>query len=284
MGLLQTKVSRLALVTVTIAVSSLFSACSSSSDGGDVGIAPGSLDIAGESLTAQGCLDLTQVTDALRRMPGQAHVRRHTQNFSIEPLEADQPLRKNFIALAAIAQFSFDERAAGQSLARLPVYSQTGCQSVDVIDSSGVPKTFTVVPSENRASIHIQREDGTSQVWTLKGPREIELVETSLTMDPCPHYMRAKTTTMTTLTWGTESDIAKAEVPISRSYLRAISTAVIEMPEALKALATFDQEDAIVAPLVELRDLKVAAIDPQIHQCPYKANPPSGEEPPPRHD
>lgn len=274
--------------TITVALASAAFAMSCSKGGGflgaggeeDHGSPPPTYDVKTEEISASGCLDLSALYGKLRSLPSDAVMRRYTSDFSIKG-PGNTSLRRDFVSIAAFANFAFEEKSADLYRDSFPTVVQTACDSVEFSDPLAGSETFKIEPSTATNTLTITREDGETRTFTLKSPRELEVVTKANTMDPCPNYTVGASTTSQSYLWGTDGEVAQQPIQVSKAYLKKISSGVTQMPGDLESLVIHESADYITVMSQDLRSLTAATLDPEILDCPYKANPPEGDEPPP---
>ncbi len=235
----------------------------------------GPTDLVPTSLTASGCLDLGASFAQLRAMSPETRVRTSTSSVQLD----GESLRRNFVGEISFSHYMYSEKSAAQ--AEWPDVSQTGCESLSMRSAPGGEQHFKIQPSEDPSSLVIERDDGYRMEWKLAGARNISVITTATIMDRCPQYVLAKATTTVDYRWGSPIDLSSQPITLSRSMLRAISMIVTDMPVSLLTLATFDTDDEVTASPRDLASLTKSTIDPETQFCPYRAEPPSGAEPPP---
>jgi hypothetical protein len=234
------------------------------------------------SVSPEGCLNLSELNATLAALPPDAIVRRHSLNFQIDnETEDGSRVRRNFQALAAFARFKFSERASSLEALDQPTLIQHGCETLDSSNDVEGTQSFAITPGETAETLHMKDADGTEYTYRLKDARTLEVTTKGLAIDPCPSYPRAKIESTEIITWGRPDDLAKVPIMISRDMLRKISVVVQEMPEDLRGLVSTSTEDLVPVAGSDLHILKATPMESNILKCPYKAKPPTGEEPPP---
>jgi hypothetical protein len=274
----------LPLCLLSVAIIAGCSAGSSSS------VDEGKMNIDTQSLGEGGCLNLQKLRAKFAGFPDGTIVRRITTSYEMSPVKPEDAIRRGFLSLNSFSNYIYSESASNRVIGGMAAVTQTGCESVKLSTDLEGAKTYKIVPAAAFAdtpqpapplSLQLLSDDGVSMTWTLLGERDLEITTKSAVIDPCPEYTKAIATSTVHFSWGSEDDLAQKSSKISRAYLRTMSTAVVNMPDALLGLATQSQTDEqVTASGGDLQSLAKATLDSQIEQCPYRANPPSGDEPP----
>lgn len=246
------------------------------------------------TLTSNGCLDVGAAFAQLNASPEDVMVRRQTREFSIEKENhLGKEVKKNpTAAVAAYSRFKFVEKPLSLYMMDELTVGQTACDSVSftrqIPGVESAPDVFTVQLKDKDGapypadSLHAVSADGQEErIYTLKGPREIELKTISPYMDPCPPYGIAKATTVDTITWG--ADVELAPVAVSRQLIDYLDIAVLTTPPGLIALMSVEPEaqgGIVQAAAADIKSLlPLTQKDPNVHTCEHKPKPPSGDEP-----
>lgn len=274
------------LVTALASIATLASCSSGGGDsfgGGTENTPPTqSFDIQAADVTSDGCLQLPALYEKLKALPSEARLRRYTPDFNIQPADSgSNELRRNFVAIVSFSNFLYEEKSAPLFIPDYPAVTQTACESAQFSSPLEGTQILQIVPTENANILKMVRDDGAEITYELKGPRELEIRFSGDVIDPCPNYNRAKATNIQKLTWGTDSEMEQAPLLVSKSFLNQISVGVQDMPTELASLAVTSDSDFVTASALDLRSLTASSLDPRIQNCPYKASPPDGEEPPP---
>lgn len=235
------------------------------------------VDLVPSSLSAGSCLDLGATFTRLRSMGPDTSVRLHTTSVDVD----GKGLRRNFVGEIAYANFRFSTMRSRDAEREWPNVTQNGCESVVMSSGSAGDRIYKIIAQDDPSVLKLERDDGYVMQWKIEGPRQLSLETTAMIMDRCPEYVPATATTRIDYTWGAPDEVAAVETRVSRAMLRAISMVVVDMPVPLLTLATFDTEDDVKAPPGDLAKLPRSTIDPEMQNCPYRAEPPSGAEPPP---
>lgn len=245
-------------------------------------VSASSFDISMSDVTPNGCLDLQLLSERLRSLPTTTQVRQHTTDFQIEsaPGSRTKP-RRNFIALAAFSNYLFEEMAAELALAQSPTVTQNSCQSVAFASEIGGSEEYFVRQSEKPTQLHLVREDGAQLIYEIKSPREISLISISSVIDPCPSYPEAKIKKEQLMRWGPQEELNQLPAAIQTQFLSYIAMSIVDMPSGLAGAMAHSSSEVIQAKSNDLRSLMASTVDPEIHECPYKAKPPSGSQPQP---
>jgi len=254
---------------------------------GEAPMDPKQLDVASNEITKDGCLNLELLRKKMSAFPSQAQVRRSSTTFDMQPTSESEAVRRAFLSLNAFSNYIYQQAGISEVMDEMPKISQKKCESVTLATRLEGAKKYRIVMAEKQKTtvLHLENDDGTSMTWQWTGLRGFEVTIKGPVMDPCPHYAKAISTSTVQWVWGSKQELENTPARISRQYLRVISTAVVDMPEELLNLATYDEKDSqIRVSAVELKGLRSATVDPQMYQCPYRANPPSGDEPPPSND
>jgi hypothetical protein len=253
-----------------------------------------SFDLRSESLSPSGCLNLQLLASQLSTLPEEAEVRYHTRNFDLDDRAIDgTALRRNFTAVAALSHFTFEQISSRAFVRDLPAITQKNCESVEMISEIEGSRLYKVVPPLAVGEIRLMMmqkdpgsperliESGHELIYSMKGPRQLEITMTSVAIDPCPSYAKARGTAIQEINWGRSRDLAAQPIRISRKYVGLISVAVDFMPKTLLDLVTRNSDELISASAKDMKELRQSAPSADISKCPYRTTPPSGTEPPP---
>jgi hypothetical protein len=246
---------------------------------------PASLDLNVTDLSPNGCLDLQMVADRFHTFPQGSVIREYTQNFEMENQSVDSkqlPRLRNMTAETAFSNFAYEERGAELYVSDMSTFTQTGCTGLDVTNQLGSTQHFSIVSGDEPNALHIKSADGQTDIsYILKSARSMDIITVAPRIDRCPDFLKAIATTTRTREWGSQAEIDNTVVKIKAELLRKISVAVREMPDALATLLSVSSGDTLQPETRDLRQLKNAALDPNIVRCPFDATPPSADEPPP---
>lgn len=241
-----------------------------------------SLDLNVEELSQRGCLNLEATYAAIGDLPSHALVRHHTPDIRIEPtLDEPSEPRRNFLALISFSNFRYLETAARIAHASFAGFEQTDCAFVDVDSGLGAKQRFQIRRNETKSGVHLVAADGSEITYVLKSPRQLEIRRSGEAIDPCPNYAKVKLTSLEVLTWGTQEEFANQPLLASSGLLKRISGAITDMPTHVLTEVMTSDEDYVLADPTDLRGITAGTLDPDVLRCPYRANPPSGEEAPP---
>ena len=283
------------LMSATL-LSALLISCGRSQNptGGSDFQAASALDLSSENLSPGGCLNLEIVAKQLQSLPGGAQVRYHTKNFEMSAATSEgTAVRRNFTAIAALAHFSFEQISSRQFVGELPAIKQTGCDAVEMtseIEGARIYKVERPLANGELKLMMMQKdpqspdlliETGHELTYSMKSPRQLEITMTSVSIDPCPSYAKAKGTGVQEIYWGTADELATTPIQISRKYVGLISVAVDFMPRNLMDLVSRNTDETVFPAAADLKDLKRSSPAADISKCPYRTSPPSGTEPPP---
>jgi hypothetical protein len=251
------------------------------------------MDVSGQDVTRDGCLNLQLLREKLKALPDQAVIRRYTSDFDIEKhKDAANAPRANFSAVSAFAHFQYSEAAA--RLALNPAQSgpfvildqgeQRDCNAVTIRNPIAGERVLRIVSTKSPNKIELESDERERVVFTLNSPRELQIEVDSAEIDFCPSYEKARIREKLVQSWGKASDLDLVPLTISTTYLKKMTLAVTEMPQALSYLISQASDESISVTRADLSDLALAPLDRKLQVCPYRATPPSGEEPPPPSD
>ena len=275
---------------ITLSLSmSLIVSCSGNNGGDAGGGGPGgpngpggNLDLPTDELTAGGCLDLAHTLEKLRSVPQDTVLRRYTREFEIKQKE-NQPLRRNFAARMAKGNFVFEQKPVELFLAEGAVVTQNACESAVFDFGEGLGSaTYKIEAADSRSKVKFVKDDGSYEIYELKGPREIEITLKQTVQDECPNKPTHPThlvSSVQNLAWGAHGQFESRPASISRSYLKEMKVAVSQMPDGLSQLMNYDPNAVVAASAMDLRELALAPTSPDVDRCPDRVSPPSGEEP-----
>jgi hypothetical protein len=290
----------LTILTATALISIPLLSCgqnrnsAANSDGTSNSGSTSAFDLKSESLSPAGCLNLQLLASQLSTLPKEAEVRYHTRTFDMDERAVDgTALRRNFTAVAALAHFSFEQISSRAFVGNLPTITQKDCESVGMTSEIEGARLYKVVPplaigelklmmmQKDPASPDRLIESGHELIYSMKGPRQLEITMTSVAIDPCPSYAKARGAAVQEIDWGSSDDLAAQPIRISRKYVGLISIAVEFMPKNLLDLVTRNSDELISASAGDMKELRQSAPSADISKCPYRTTPPSGTEPPP---
>lgn len=246
---------------------------------------PPDYDVRLEEVRTEGCLNLQAIFEKIRQLPESTVLRRYTASQRLEPRDHSKgSIRRNFTAIASFSHFMFEEKGLALASEDLPLALQADCSTANLaIDPAGM-KPYQLETVEKESRVQLVGEDGQRIVYELAGPRELVVTTDAFAMDPCPDFAKVKTTTTRVLSWGSQEDLDRTPIQIERDLLRRISIGVADMPSELLTLVAQDSGPLIEVPARSLRSLASSTLETSVLQCPLRAKPPSGEEPPPSQD
>jgi hypothetical protein len=283
---------RIVVLTFSVFLSAPFLASCAEKTGSNPA---GPLDLDRADLVQNGCLDLQKAMSQFSRFPKEIRVQRHTSDFTMEPFTLENlSVRQNFAAIAAFSQYVHETKTPSEFLRDFGRVRQTQCEILEIgndlegyqlFEISTEPGEFDLLMRRIKQTTDSETEsvaetDGFELGVTLKGPREMELRTAHVIMDPCPPYPKVKSAHVQRIRWGKPSQIENELRTVSKTLIETLSASLLDMPQSLKEQAVYETTEVISVAASELQKLAESTLDPAVHKCPYRATPPSGEEPP----
>lgn len=248
----------------------------------------------------EGCADVAEFFARLQSLPDGAWVRRHTVSFkpSAQNEDGTKP-RTNFLSVLAFSSFEITERRMGDFRAEIGTVEQSACQSVRFTEP-GVGASEFMIRATTPNSIQLgvvgdpadPAKDSIRQTLEWVGPRELRIRTSYLAMDMCPDYKVVRVERTQSLQWGPEEFMASATTAdVDPVYIGRATKPLAAAPGGLTGLAVEEAVETEAAPMQttainvsELRRLRDSQIRTDMKVCPYRAKPPTGDEPPPPED
>jgi len=239
---------------------------------------------------AEGCASFAGFIAQLALMPPDALMREVTVNLSVNDSNIDRTRpRANFLTVLNFSSLQYEQRTTSEWVSDFGAITQSGCSTVSWINPSGVIRNFQITEFTEtslklRGQGPVADEAQNTEVrleWI--GPNEL-LVETDYpAMDFCPDYKSIRVSRQQRLRYGHPVIVqAQTTEQVDSRYLDRAVRAAVRAPASLSALdwegVTIQAQNMDVA-VADLEALTRSDVRVDLKTCPYRAKPPSGDEP-----
>jgi hypothetical protein len=232
-------------------------------------------------------------------LPDDAWIRRHTIDFKPGTKNHDgSTARTNFLTVLAFSSFDIFERQMMDYREQIDSVEQSGCANLRMLDSDGNAREFTIRATSPTSIRLVQPKSNANpgeESTTIKDSVVMDIewlsaqemtVKTSYpAMDPCPDYKLLQVTRTERLRWGSPSFPQLNEIEgVDASYLSRVVRALAVIPDGISAHDIEAQAESggnLGLRVTEMRKLKSSQVRRDLTICPYRAKPPTGDEPPP---
>ncbi|MCM2280413.1 MAG: hypothetical protein NDI61_01045 [Bdellovibrionaceae bacterium] len=252
-------------------------------------------------LRQEGCPDVADFFTRLRALPSDTGVRRHTISLQPSDLNEDgSKPRTNFLSVLAFASFEFSELKMAEFRNEIGAIEQNSCANVRITEPNVGAQDWTIrafSPTSIRLGTAVDVNDPTKDSMTLEfewvAARELRIRSRYSAMDFCPNYKSIQVEKTQSLQWGPADFLTQsATAEVDASYLEHAMRPLAAHPSALAVSVSSvngtagldinsDGPRLVQAQVSDLRRLRESFVRQDMKVCPYRAKPPTGDEPPP---
>lgn len=248
----------------------------------------------------EGCPDVAEFFSRLSTLPEDGWVRRHTVSFkpAVQNEDGSKP-RTNFVSVVAFSSFEISEKRVGEFRMELGTFEQTACQSLratetgvgtrDYVIRASTPSSIRMALAADPADPADPTKDDVTMDLEWIGPRELRVRSSYLAMDMCPDYKPLRVERTQSIQWGpADFPATNTTADVDPAFISRAIKPLASVPSSLSALGTDDSLETNAGTLQttavsvsDLRKLRDSQLRTDMMVCPYRAKPPSGDEPPP---
>lgn len=212
-----------------------------------------------DEVSGRVCLHLEMVYGRLKSFPAEARVWQGT--IPVKPPESK--LSAHYWSYVANSIFEAREASAPDFGAHLAAARQTGCDEITFDSGLAGKATFKVTSYEADTPNLVVIDGSRTTIYTLTGPREMEIRRQGERQDLCPNEPREKVGTITKVRWGTAADLAEVAFALDGADLKEIVATRPSLSESARARVEWETQ----FPLTYLSEIAVSPVATEFLNC-----------------